>query len=140
MREPREEGQEAAELDATPEAKRKAGRPPKAIIAPAPAKVKPEAARISNPYSIKIEFKKYEGDVAGLPSQQFNSKGNPLKESKIDLLKRSLFFANYVNGRYKIIMVYKGRGENKHHARFDIVNPKKDKAKIAFFKSKGIIF
>jgi hypothetical protein len=143
MREPREEGKEEILETEAPVVKRKAGRPPKAKVEKEvfsdidQAEYKQE---IPNPYSCKIEFRKWNNESDELADQKFDSKGNPYKESRLQLLQRSMFFGNFSNGKYKIIMVYKGRGGIPHHARFDILKPKKDKLKMAFFKAKGIIF
>jgi len=92
-----------------------------------------------NPYRHKISFAKYDGDASKLQAQKFNNKGQPLPETKDDIINRSMFFSNFVNERYKIIMIYKGRGDVLRRRLFDIFK-KKNKTKYNFFKEKGIIF
>ena len=140
MREPRKDGAVDTNQEVQPEVKKTAGRPPKVKVEEKLAQYTKESKSVPNPYSSKIVFERFDGDMSKLPAQQFDSKGKPFKETKLQVIQRSRFFANFVNGKYKIIMVYKSRGNNKHHAKFDIIKPKKDKLKLAFFKSKGIIF
>lgn len=97
-----------------------------------------QVKKVVYPYARKIDFKRFTGELATLPDAPKDTKGKVVKESIIDVAKRSQFFSNTHGNKYKIIMVYKGAGNNKHQQLFDIVK-KRDKNKIAFFKDKGII-
>lgn len=94
----------------------------------------------------KIQLKRFTGDRKELPEQKFDSKGKALPETKLQLIQRSRFIGVFVNGKYKIIMIYRGRGGNKHHALFDMIDMHSKanrgimKRKYNFYKKAGIIF
>jgi len=107
-----------------------------------PAMVVPEnedkRKRIEYPYSVKLDFKRYTGNLDELPNPPADTKGKLLRQKLVDVAKRSQFFANQQGDKYKILMVYKGKGNNKRQQVFDVIG-KKDKNKYLFFKQKGII-
>lgn len=100
---------------------------------------KKEDKEIRNPFRYKSEFRKYQGNSEDLKSQRFDKKWNPLPESIQEIIDRSMFFSNFVNGKYKILMVYKGRNDIVKRRLFNVFT-KKNKLKYNFFKQKGIIF
>lgn len=106
---------------------------------------KPQRSKktVANPYIYKSEFKRFTGtdseEWKELKSPDLDSKGKAKSESFRNTVSRSLFFGHYINGKYKILMVYKGKGNTKKHAKFDVFS-NKNRLKYNFFKSKGIIF
>jgi hypothetical protein len=100
---------------------------------------KKEVKQIPSPYRYKAEFKKYNGNKQDLPPQKFNKKGDPESETPEEFLARCMFFSNFVNGKYKILLVYRGKNNVIKRKKFDIFS-KKNKIKYNFFKQKGIIF
>lgn len=104
-------------------------------ISDEPDKVK----KVSYPYAIKIDFKPYH-DFTSIPAYPYTDKVRRKPEKFAEIAKRSHFFSNSVKDKVKIIMVYKGRGNNRRQQLFDIFDKGKDKNKYNFFKSLGIIY
>jgi len=99
---------------------------------------KDKTKRIRYPYAEKIDFVRFTGELDGLAEAPKDAKGKLVSQKMIEVAKRSQFFANQKGDKYKIIMVYRGRGNNKRQQLFDLIR-KNDKNKVAFFKEKGII-
>lgn len=101
--------------------------------------IKKEVEKVANPYRYKIEFIRYDGDKSKLKPCPVTAKNQKIGEDKDEILERSMFIANYVNGKYKIMYIYKGFNNNIERRFFDGFK-KENKLKYKFFKQKGIIF